>query len=250
MLHEPTFQRDLEAVYTGSSDPYQQFVVRMVIAISLQKVDTQYAGLADSYYLAALQYLEPVIRQMNLKTLQCCCLIGEYSLVTPTRTAVYYIIGLAVRLLQSLGFDKERTINRAPDGGPADFLEVDMRRRLFWSTWVMDLGLAHALGRPSPLATRRDHVDVQWFSSADDQYITPRGILPGQDTQTMRKWVVIHFFKMRLLQLEIRRKLYLKKRDEPKDDRHPWFQQMQKSLIKWRDASPEEKMGIGLDKVW
>ena len=247
ILHEPTLQKDLEAVYAGSNDPYQNFVVRMVIAISLQKVDAQYAGLADSYYLAALQYLESNIRQMNLKTLQCCCLIGEYSLITPTRTAAYYIVGLAVRLLQSLGFTDERTISRMPDGGTADPLELDMRRRLFWNTWAMDLGLAHILGRPSALATSQEHIDVRFYNTADDRHITPEGIVPGR---TLKKCLAIHFHKFRLLQLEIRRKLYLKKRDEPKDDRHPWFLQMEKRLSNWRDQSPEDDMGIGLDKIW
>ncbi|KAI9713828.1 MAG: hypothetical protein M1820_000558 [Bogoriella megaspora] len=250
IFHEPTFQKDLEAVYAGSKDPYQQFIVRMVIAISLQKVDTQWAGLADSYYLAALLYLEPVVRMRNLKTLQCFCLIGEYSLLTPTRTAVYYIIGLAARLLESLNMTEERTITRTRGGGTADFLEIDMRRRLFWCTWVMDLGLAHSLGRPTMLATSQDSIDVKFFSTADDQFITPDGIVPGKEAPTLRKWIAIHFHKMRLLQLEIRRKLYLKKRDEPKDNKHPWFIEMDGKLTEWRDTSPDDDISIGLDKAW
>ena len=250
MLHEPSFQQDLEDVYAGSKDEYKQFVVRIVIAISLQKVDAQYAGLADSYYLAALQFLEPVIRRNDVKTLQCYCLIGEYSLVTPTRTAVYYIIGLAVRLMQSLGFHDERSIKQLPDGSPADSLEVDLRRRLFWITWNMDLGLAHSLGRPSAMATKLEHIDVDFYSVADDKYITPGGITPGKGVPALRKWISLHFLKMRLLQLEIRRKLYRKTQDEPKDDRHPWFREMETKLIDWRDMTPEGDTGMGFDKLW
>jgi hypothetical protein len=58
IFHEPTFTKDVEDVYNGSSDAYTNYCLRMVIAISLQKMDTQYAGLADSYYLAALKYFE------------------------------------------------------------------------------------------------------------------------------------------------------------------------------------------------
>jgi hypothetical protein len=71
IFHEPTFTKDVDEVYNGSTDPYQNYCLRMVIAISLQKMDTQYAGLADSYYLAALKYYEDAIKPMNLKTLQC-----------------------------------------------------------------------------------------------------------------------------------------------------------------------------------
>lgn len=249
-LHEPTFAQDVETVYAGNGDDYQCFILRMVIAISLQKMDTQYAGLADSYYLAALKYLQPVIRPMDLKTLQAFALLAEYSLLTPTRTAIYYVMGLAVRLSQALGINEERTITRGKGGARADCLEVDMRRRLFWCTWVMELGLAHSLGRPSILATSREHIDVAFFETVPDEYITPDGILPGAPRPTLKKWIAIHFFKMRLLQLEIRRKLYLKKRPQPKDDQDPWFQQMNAKLEDWRDASPNNDEGSGLNKIW
>lgn len=248
IFHEPTFTQDVQAVYNGSSDAFQDFAVRMVIAISLQRMDTQYAGLADSYYLAALKHLENAVRPMDLKTLQCFALIAGYSLLTPTRTAVYYVIGLAVRLTQALGLNEEKTITKAWDGQPANPLVVDMRRRVFWVILVMECGLSHSLGRPCILATRQEHVDVGFFECVDDEYITPNGILPAQPS--LKKWIAIHFFKMRLLQLEIRRKLYQRKRSEPKDDRDPWFQQMEAKLIAWRDASPTTDAGSGLNKVW
>ena len=78
-------EKDIETVYATPqlATAYQHFVCRMVIAISLQKMDTQYAGLADSYYLAALKYFEPVVRRMDLNTLQCFALMAEYSLRIP-----------------------------------------------------------------------------------------------------------------------------------------------------------------------
>lgn len=249
-LHEPTFAKDVEIVYAGQGDDHQNFVLRMVIAISLQKMDTQYAGLADSYYLAALKYFQSVIRSMDLRTLQAFALLAEYSLLTPTRTAIYYVMGLAVRLAQALGINEEKTITRAKGGGKADCLDVDMRRRLFWCIWVMELGLAHSLGRPSILATGREHIDVAFFEAVADEYITSDGILPGAPRPSLKKWIAIHFFKMRLLQLEIRRKLYLKKRPYPKDDQDPWFRQMNAKLENWRDASPNNDEGSGLNKIW
>lgn len=101
-LHEPSFQRVVEDVYRGSSNPYKNFTLRMVIAISMQKLDTMYAGLADSYYLAALPYLEDAVRPMDLGTLQCFALIAQYSLVTPTRTAAYWVVVRRHRLRRCL----------------------------------------------------------------------------------------------------------------------------------------------------
>jgi hypothetical protein len=248
IFHEPTFAKDVEDVYNNSTDPYQNFVVRMVIAVSLQKMDTQYAGLADSYYLAALNYFEAAIRSMDLHTLQCYALIACYSLLTPTRTAVYYVVGLALRLVQDLGMHEERSIRFGPNGKELDPLEVDMRRRLFWIVLTMDLGLSHSLGRPSIFPVAVEHMDVEFPANCDDQFISPNGIYPAQPS--LKKWIAIHFFRMRLLQLEIRRKLYLAKRATPKDDNDIWFKQMEDKLIRWRDASPNVDGGSGFDKVW
>lgn len=122
----------MDEVYNGSQDPYRNFVLRMVLAISLQKISSQYAGLADSFYLAAFEFLPAAMRPMDLRTLQCLVLIGQYSLLTPTRTAVYYVIGLATKLTQQLGLHQEETILLGGIEREPDFLEKDMRRRLFW----------------------------------------------------------------------------------------------------------------------
>ena len=100
------------------------------------------------------------------------------------------------------------------------------------------------------LATSQDHIDVAWFETCDDEYIRPEGIDPAAPQPTLKKWVAIHFFKMRLLQLEIRRKLYLRKRPEPRSDTDPWFIQMDAKLTAWRDAAPSADEGFGLDKIW
>ena len=244
-LHEPSFRLVVDHVYRGSTDPYENFIFRMVIAISIQKRDTKYAGLADSYYLAALPYLEKAIRRMDLGTLQCFALIAQYSLVTPTRTASYWIVGLATRLCQQLGITDEATI--AHPG--LDPLEVDMRRRLFWIITSMEFGLAHSLGRPSAFGTGPDYINVGFFEAVDDRYISSAGVLPNSP-QSIKKLIAIHFFKMRLLQAEIRRKLYLKKRSEPRSDQDQWFLTMEKKLGDWRATVPQDDEGSGLSKTW
>jgi hypothetical protein len=237
-LHETVFQKDLEAVFDGDKDPYRNFVVRMVMAISLQKLDTQYAGLADSYYLAAMQHFEDVVRSKDLKTLQCLVLIGQYSLLTPTRTAVYFIIGLATRICQQLGLGEEKTISAGYDIGLVDPLTLDMRRRLSWIVTTNEFGLAQTMGRPSGFAKGNDLMDVKFFATVDDENISEEGIKPGEPCE--KKLVAIHFCKMRILQAEIRRILYEKSRPQPRHEDDPWFATMEDKLKDWRDSSPEK----------
>ncbi len=205
----------------------------MVLAISLQKLEISYAGLADSYYLAAMQDFEEVVQPKDLKTLQCLALLSQYSLLTPTRTAVYYVIGLATKICKQMGLSEEKTI----DLGISDPLVLDMRRRLSWIITTTELGLAHSMGRPSGFAKGDDFIDVNFFAAVADENITSDGIQPGPPCD--KKVVAIHYCKMRLLQAEIRRVLYEQKRPEPKHDGHPWFIQMEEKIEEWRDASPE-----------
>lgn len=249
-LHEPSFQYVVEDVYNGSADPYKNFTLRMVIAISMQKLDTQYAGLADSYYLAALPFLEKAIKPMNLGTLQCFALIAQYSMLTPTRTAAYWVVGLAAKLCQEMGITEESSIAPVHNYKPRyDALEIDMRRRLFWIIMSMEFGLAHSLGRPSAFGTTFDHTDVRFFETVEDRFITTSGVTPGSP-QCIKKRIAIHFFKMRILQAEIRRKLYLKKRPEPTTDHDPWFVEMQEKLTHWKSSSPNNDEGSGISETW
>lgn len=204
----------------------------------MQKLDTQYAGLADSYYLAAMVHFEAVIRPKDYKTLQCLILTAQYSLLTPTRTAIYYIVGLATRICQQLGLTEEKQIVQGVSIGMDDPLQLDMRRRLAWIVLCMEFGLAHSLGRPNGFATGQDHVDMNFFDTIDDEYITSDGVLPGPPSE--KKTMAVHFLKMRLLQADIRRVLYQAKRPEPQNEEHPWYKEMEQKLQEWLDASPPD----------
>ncbi|OQD87495.1 hypothetical protein PENANT_c005G04566 [Penicillium antarcticum] len=248
-LHEPTFRQEVEEVFDGSTDPCQNFQLRMVIAISMQKLSTEYAGLADSYYLAALPYLEPTLKRMDVRALQCLVLIASYSMLTPTRTAAYWVVGTAVKLCQDLGLTEEVTVTKSPCGQPLNPLEIDMRRRLFWIVSSMELGLSHSLGRCSSYSVSHDHINVKFFELVDDRYITVKGITPGAKP-VLAKCIAVHFFKMRLLQLEGRRTLYLNRRETPVDDQDPWFSQMLAKLDHWMATCPKNDDGSGLNVKW
>jgi hypothetical protein len=249
VLHEPTFRQDAEDVFVGSNDPVKNFELRMVIAISMQKLSTDYAGLADSYYLAALPFLEPSIKPMDIQSLQCLALIAQYSLVTPTRTASYWVVGVAVKLAQELGLTEEATITKSPTGEPLNVLEVDLRRRLAWVIVTMEFGLAHSLGRANSFCVSHDHLDINYPELVDDRFITPQGILPGAKP-ILAKCIAIHFFKMRLLQAEARRVLYLNKRETPVDHQDPWFEQFGAKLDYWVASCPKQDGGSGLGETW
>ena len=186
---------------------------------------------------------------MDLSTLQCFALIAQYSLLTPTRTAAYWVVGIAAKLCQDLGLCEEETIHRPPSGARPNALEVDLRRRLFWIITSMEYGLSHSLGRPSAFGVTVDNINVNFFELCDDHYITADGLLPGHHP-IMKKCISIHFLKMRLLQAEIRRTLYLKKREAPIHDQDPWFHQILTKIDNWVRDCPKNDEGSGLSESW
>lgn len=206
----------------------------MVTAIALNKLNLTYVGLADGYYKWALQLFEDVVRPRDLKTLQCLILISQYSLLTPTATAVYYIIGYATRICLEMGLAEEKTIAL----GISDPKTLDMRRRIAWIAATNEFGLAHIMGRPNGFGHTDDAFDVEFFSTAEDENITYEGILAGPVSE--RKVLSIHFCKMRLLQAEVRRVLYEKTRKEPSSEDHPWFAQITQKVDDWLAAAPEQ----------
>lgn len=202
----------------------------------------QYAGLADSYYMAAMKYFKDVIRPKDLKTLQCLILIATYSLHTPARNPIYAVIGLAVRICQQEGLTEEKTVTA---GYNLDPKTLDMRRRLVWIVAQIEFSLSHHMGRPSAFAKGGDRLDVDWFATVDDENITENGILAGP--VSTRKLHSIHVYKMRALQCEIRRTLYERKRPEPVNDAHPWYQSIDNRLDEWFKSRPEE---VTWTKAW
>lgn len=241
MLHEKDFQQDVDAVYKGDKDAYRNFIVRMVFGVSLQQME-QYAGLADSYYMAAMQYFKDVVRPKDLKTLQCLVLLATYSLHTPARNPVYAVMGLAVRICQQEGLAEEKTITA---GYNLDAKTIDMRRRLVWIVASFEFALSHYMGRPSSFAKGGDRLDVDWFATIKDEDITANGITAGPDDY--RKTNTIHMYKLRAIECEIRRTLYERKRPEPVNDAHPWYQSIDRRLEEWVKSKPEE---IAWTKAW
>ncbi|KAJ5949496.1 hypothetical protein N7454_001080 [Penicillium verhagenii] len=220
-LHEPTFRREADEVLNGSTDTCHNFQLRMVIAISMQKLSPVYAGLADSYYLAALPFLEPTLKKMDLKALQCLVMIAQYSVLTPTRTAAYWVVGTAAKLCQDLGLSEEATITVSPDGRALNPLEIDMRRRLFWVVASLEFGLSHSLGRANCHSVTHDNVNVNflnwWMIGTLQLMASPRA--QGQ-------------------------------RETPVDDQDPWFSYMSNKIDQWMASCPRNGDGSGLNVKW
>ncbi|RPA77054.1 hypothetical protein BJ508DRAFT_213158, partial [Ascobolus immersus RN42] len=245
ILHEPTFRQYVDDIYNGDRDPVKLFQLRMVLATALQRYGPESVAHAEQYYLAAYAQIEEIMEPKDLLTLQCVALLCQYSIQTPTKIAVYHILGIAVRLCIQLGFSQEKTILLGDP--PPDPLTEDLRRRLFWTIASFEYGVSHILGRPSGFATVDAYIDVKFYQPVQDKYITREGVVEGAPPCPL-KLISMHFFRLRRLQAQIRQTLYQNPRPSPRDDRDPWFQEMKAKVEKWMsDAPGGRKAGITRD---
>jgi hypothetical protein len=155
-----------------------------------------------------------------------------YSLLNPEKGSIWFLVGLATRTCVDLGLHNEA--NR-PD--QLDALELDMRRRLFWTTYKMDRLLSQALGRPPSIPD--GFINVPLPSVLHDVDIHPNhfGELSGDSCSY--KAIFIHTTKLRQLQSEILTHTYGVHGVEKTQPE--WFDECYERLKDWMTNAPDPR---------
>jgi hypothetical protein len=166
-LHAPTVVEWLSKICeTPSVDvtqnlvPLQLAVVRSVMSISL--ADSRQSGYAMQLppalvfhsYDEAIECMQPVlIGRPSTESLQAAMSIQLFLISMLRLNGASRIHGITIRLILQMGL--HRCPSRYPNFTPT---EVDVRRRIFWSAYVIDRYLSQCLGLPITL--RDDDTDV------------------------------------------------------------------------------------------
>jgi hypothetical protein len=148
---ETEFITSLSRVYQDAAStpvaPLDFWYVRLVLAISYA---TQSRGSDDDngqqafrHMAAAMQLAEHVLRPGIIGGVQALLLLVQYALVDSTTFDVWYLIGMAARLVVDLGLHcdpaAETRISRE---------DLNMRRRVFHTTYALDRFVSISLGKP------------------------------------------------------------------------------------------------------
>jgi hypothetical protein len=226
-----------------SRDTHSLCAINLIMAISLQissRNDLRLIPLAAEYYQEALPYLKETCRDMrDLRTLQCLLLTIVYSLLHPSRVPVWHMAGIAMRMCLDLGLHRDELICQSV----SDPLQIDLRRRLWWSKFAIDRGLSLAVGRP--LTIPDDSISTQYPSTLEDACIGNRDKIPQIN---LSKTVTNHWLDLRKLQSEIVGKLYLNSSNSLNSD-DPWYKDIYSRFEAWRDNAPVSVPGP-LNQDW
>ncbi len=111
-------------------------------------------------YWSEAQALFPVLyRYGDIDKLRATLLQLQYAFLVPTVGSVWELSGAAIRLVTELNLHVDREYDSAANAAFSQEM-IDLRRRLFWTTYCLDRSLAVALARPPGLSDAWIHVQL------------------------------------------------------------------------------------------
>ncbi|CUM65339.1 uncharacterized protein PRCAT00002974001 [Priceomyces carsonii] len=151
IIDKSEFTRKLKEISMNDLDAFEdQFELYMVMAIGCTSLER--AGLisrdkkiAEYFASKALNVISNNLSGNDIKNVKYLLLLGLYSYFDPSEFTSWEISGKLTRLSVSLGLNKELlSLSKSKISAQ----EIEMRRRLFWSVYIMDKVISVSLGRP------------------------------------------------------------------------------------------------------
>ncbi|ROT35204.1 hypothetical protein SODALDRAFT_346677 [Sodiomyces alkalinus F11] len=178
ILHWPTFSAGVDDVYrpghARSARPAWLSTFFAALALgSLFSTDPHRVYRAAELLEAARSMVDPWNNDYVLENARSLLLITVCLNEMNLKSAAWTWLGSAVRVGQDLELYSE--------SGPWPVIEGEMRRRVWWTTYILDRSLALELGKPVMIDD--DDCDVSLPAGVDDHYIHEGGIVvpPGRE---------------------------------------------------------------------
>lgn len=191
-------------------------------------------GLSNGHYHYALSFFSQLMASHTLQDVQALVTIAFHMQSFPKPDACWMLSTITLNLAIELGLHRsaKRWASTAPK---KSILEIEMRKRTFWSLLTMHVMTCGKLGRPMPL--REEDFDVELPEPVDDDLLTDDGIdasRPGK----CHFLVVMEYFKLLPATLDLYRNIYSINRSP-----HNYIEnvkRLEKRLLEWREQWPYE----------
>ncbi|PTB36475.1 uncharacterized protein TrAFT101_010360 [Trichoderma asperellum] len=236
-LHQQTIEMWLEELYETKGKMHnredasiRKAVLFMVFALAQahmsQRPTSDDADVSVRYFLAAHQLLSREkgairLESIQARLLQCLWLLSESRI-----NHCWNLFGTAARLAYAIGLHRKRHADRI------DRIEVECRRRTFWSAYALDNYLSMALGRPRTF--HDDDIDQELPSCVDDHQIYADHI--NQDSSLGQSVMLgpVAYAKMSRILSMILRNVY-SIHPTSRNDKHAFATIHTKELVEWRE---------------
>ncbi|KAF1346519.1 fungal-specific transcription factor domain-containing protein [Delphinella strobiligena] len=169
-------------------------------AIDVSRLGQKLGSLHLDYFsIAITHYLDGLIKADNTQTVQGLLLVGYFAIMESHSVNAWHVAGQAVRVAVDIG------LHGAPAPDAYSLVDMEMRKRRFWSAYAIDRNVSVNLGRPSAIRDADITVELP-LQLTDDELLSYPSLLslplsrPARhdDTSTL-----IHIIKARKLQSRI-----------------------------------------------
>ncbi|KAF2248493.1 hypothetical protein BU26DRAFT_336140 [Trematosphaeria pertusa] len=235
------------AINPGQDSPRNRYIVSIIMAISLSTAartkQKKANNAAHNLVRQAMQWI-PDVATNDISGLQAILLLTQYIFLNPTMADLWLLTGLISQAVIDLGLHQE-----LPNDARISAYERDMRRRLFWCAWEMEVGVCCIFTRPINLAIR--NIEVAFPVEVDDTAITQTGIdLNGR----VSKFTSRRICQFRLIEAEIFSVLFHGE-PIPKEcaSMEQWMQRCEAAILAWRAelyGSAHANKDPGFDARW
>jgi hypothetical protein len=212
----------------GQDSPRSRYIASIIMAISLSTAartnQRQANALAYTLVRQAMHFI-PDVATYDIPGLQAILLLTQYTFLNPSMADLWLLTGLISQAVIDLGLHQELPI----DGNISPY-QRDMRRRLFWCAWEMEVGVCCIFLRPINLPTQR--INVSFPVEVDDMAITQAGInYSGRLTKFTSRRICL----FRMIEAEI---YSVMRHGEPIPTECPtlelWQQRCQTRILEWQ----------------
>lgn len=224
-----------------------RYIVCIIMAISLTTSARNRVQKANetAYQLVrhAMQWI-PEVATNDIPGMQAILLLTQYIFLNPRMADLWLLTGMISQAVIDLGLHQE-----LPDDPRVSAYQRDMRRRLFWCAWEMEVGVCCIFLRPTSLAIRR--IEVAFPVEIDDTAITQASMEPTGRISKFTQRIICRF---RLIEADIISVLWHGD-SIPQDcaSMEQWMQQCISAMEEWRQeiyVSAKANKDRGLIPRW
>ncbi|KXT04831.1 hypothetical protein AC578_9744 [Pseudocercospora eumusae] len=203
------------------------YIVSIIVAISLttaaRNKQARAQSIAASLVRSAMFYAPSVLTN-DLDGLQCLLLLIQYTFLDPSVANLWLLAGLASEACIDLGLHVEETSSALSP------LQLDLRRRIFWCAYEMEIAVCAGLQRPLRLIAA--DISASFPSQESDQAITHASI---DTTGIETKFISRRIWGFRIIESSVLEMLY---QDAPclsEPALESWMEDVEGKILEWRE---------------
>lgn len=190
---------------------------------------------SNLHYHYALGFFAQLVANLNLQKVQALAIICLHLRSFPKPGACWKMTAITLNMAIDLGLHRSAREWVSPTSVP-NLLEVEMRKRVFWSILTVHITISGKLGRP--MALRPDDFDVEIPEPLDDELLDENGL----DTSRPGKCgflVSLEAFKHMNIVMDLYNIIYAVRRPTP-ETYFSTVRQLDHRIQQWYDQSPPQ----------